>query len=51
MESCMAEKKKQMESMSMYRKFKIKRSWARNMFFTSNMDYCLSDVTPVNESV
>jgi len=37
----------------MLRKFKIKYPLSRIMFFMSNMDYCLSDVTSqgVSESV
>ena len=30
--------------MSMYRKFKIKSSWVKNMFSRSNVDYCMADV-------
>jgi len=39
--------------MSLYRKFKIKYSFARNMFTMSKMDYCMSDVTSevVNKSI
>jgi len=29
----------------MYRKFKIKSFWAINMFFRSNMDFCMGEVT------
>jgi len=29
----------------MYRKLIIKESWARNMFSSSNMDFCMADVT------
>ena len=32
------------EAISLYRKFKIDYSWVRNMFSSSNMDYCLADL-------
>jgi len=43
----------QNESIVMYKKFKIKNPFSRNMFSRSNMDYSLDDLTSdrVNESV
>jgi len=36
--------KNQMESITMYRKFKIEYSWGRNMFSRSNMDFFVDEV-------
>jgi hypothetical protein len=35
----------QKESMRIYRKFKIEDTLAKNMFFGSNMNFCMSDMT------